>query len=383
MPTSAGDRVADYDYTLPEALIAQQPVEPRDASRLLVLDRDSGAMSHRRFRDLAGILRPGDILVANDTRVLPARLFARKPTGGRVELLLLEQRGDAWAALVGGRGVAEGLALTLLDHAGQPADITAAVVGRGPEAQRLLRFSAPVETWIEALGYTPLPPYIHAPLDDPERYQTVYARPAGSAAAPTAGLHFTPEMLLDLRARGVLFATVTLHVGLDTFKPVSVAAVGDHVIHSEWARLSPETAQRINEAHLAGGRIVAVGTTTARVLETAALRSAGITGSLQTISARDAAGETSAVCPWRPVAAFEGPTDLYIYPGYRFRAVEALLTNFHLPRSSLLMMVSAFAGREAVLAAYRAAVAEGYRFYSFGDAMFIGRHRAGAPEPAP
>lgn len=383
MPTSAGDRVADYDYALPEALIAQQPVEPRDASRLLVLDRDSVAMAHRRFRDLAVILRPGDILVANDTRVLPARLFARKSTGGRVELLLLERRGDAWAALVGGRGVAEGLTLTLLDHAGQPADITAAVVGRGPEAQRLLRFSAPVETWIEALGYTPLPPYIHAPLDDPERYQTVYARPPGSAAAPTAGLHFTPEMLLELRARGILFATVTLHVGLDTFKPVSVEAVGEHVIHSEWARLTPETAQRINEAHLAGGRIVAVGTTTARVLETAALRSAGITGSLQTISARDAAGETSAVCPWRPVAAFEGPTDLFIYPGYRFRAVDALLTNFHLPRSSLLMMVSAFAGREAVLAAYRAAVAEGYRFYSFGDAMFIGTHRAGAPEPAP
>ncbi len=304
MATDPGQRVADYDYDLPPALIAQRPVEPRDASRLLLLDRASGAVAHRHFRDLGDFLRPGDILVANDTRVLPARLFARKPTGGRVELLLLERRdGDTWAALVGGRGVAEGLTLSVLDHNGQATDVTAVVVATGPEAQRRLRFSAPVEQWIEALGYTPLPPYIHETLDDPERYQTIYARPAGSAAAPTAGLHFTPDLLLALRARGVLFETVTLHVGLDTFKPVAVAAVGDHIIHSEWARLSADAAQRINEAHLAGGRIVAVGTTTARVLETAALRSAGISGSLQTISARDAAGETSNCAPggrWRP-----------------------------------------------------------------------------------
>jgi S-adenosylmethionine:tRNA ribosyltransferase-isomerase len=372
MPTSTGDRVADYNYELPEALIAQQPIEPRDASRLLVLGRESGDVTHRRFGDLGDYMRPGDVLVANDTRVIPARLFARKPSGGRVELLLLERReGDVWAALVGGRGVGEGLVLTLLDHAGETTAITATVTGVGLEAQRLLRFSIPVETWIEALGYTPLPPYIHETLSDPERYQTIYARPTGSAAAPTAGLHFTPELLLALRQRGVLFETVTLHVGLDTFKPVTAEAVGEHVIHSEWARLSPDAARRINEAHLAGGRIIAVGTTTARVLETAALRSAGISGSLQTISARDAAGETSDICPWRPVAAFEGPTDLFIYPGYRFRALAGLITNFHLPRSSLLMLVSAFAGREAVLAAYRAAVAEAYRFYSFGDAMLI------------
>lgn len=372
MANSAGPRVADFDYRLPEALIAQQPIEPRDASRLLVLERATGAVTHRQFRDLGSYLRPGDMLVANDTRVIPARLFARKPTGGRIELLLLEQReATTWAALAGGRGVDEGVVLALLDHAGQPAPVTAEVVSRGPEAQRLLRFSAPVEEWLETLGYTPLPPYIHATLDDPERYQTIYARPAGSAAAPTAGLHFTPESLLALREQGILFETVTLHVGLDTFRPVAVDSVGDHAIHSEWARLSPDAAQRINEAHLAGGRIIAVGTTTARVLETAALRSAGIAGSLQTISARDAAGETSSYCPWRPVAAFEGPTDLFIYPGYRFRAVAALLTNFHLPRSSLLMMVSAFAGREAVLAAYQHAVDASYRFYSFGDAMFI------------
>jgi S-adenosylmethionine:tRNA ribosyltransferase-isomerase len=364
-------KVSDFDYDLPEALIAQRPAEPRDASRLLVLDGATDRVVHRRFRDLPDYLRPSDILVVNDTRVIPARIFGRKPTGGRVELLLLEKSGDAWRALIGGRNVDEGLSLALLDHAGKPTDVTAIVTAVRPGALRELRFSAPVEQWIETLGYAPLPPYIHETLDDPERYQTIYARPSGSAAAPTAGLHFTPELLLTLRENGVLFETVTLHVGLDTFKPVTVDDVADHVIHSEWARLTPETARRINEAQLAGGRIVAVGTTTARVLETAALRSAGIAGSLQTISARDAAGETTDICPWKPVAAFEGPTDLFIHPGYRFRAVDALITNFHLPRSSLLMLVAAFAGREAIFNAYRAAVAENYRFYSFGDAMLI------------
>ncbi len=365
-------KVSDFDYDLPPALIAQHPVEPRDAGRLLVLDGATGSIDHRRFRDLGDYLRPGDVVVANDTRVIPARLFGRKPTGGQVEILLLE-RLDAttWRALVGGRRVGVGLVITLLDHADEPSSVTATIMAEGAESLRELRFSAPVETWIDALGYAPLPPYIHEPLADAERYQTIYARPPGSAAAPTAGLHFTPELLLQLRERGILFETVTLHVGLDTFKPVSVAEVAEHKIHTEWARLSAEAARRINEAHLAGGRIIAVGTTTARVLETAALRSAGIGGSLRTISARDAAGETSNICPWKPVAAFEGPTDLFIYPGYRFRAVGMLITNFHLPRSSLLMLVAAFAGRETMLHAYRAAVAEGYRFYSFGDAMLI------------
>ena len=365
-------KVSDFDYDLPPALIAQQPAEPRDASRLLVLDGATGAIAHRRFRDLGDYLRPGDVLVANDTRVIPARLFGHKPTGGRLEILLLEKMDETtWRALVGGRKVGAGLDITLLDHAGEPTSVTATVTTVGAESLRELRFSAPVETWIDTLGYAPLPPYIHEPLADAERYQTIYARPPGSAAAPTAGLHFTPELLLQLRGQGVLFETVTLHVGLDTFKPVSVAEVAEHVIHTEWARLSAEAARRINEAYLAGGRIVAVGTTTARVLETAALRSAGISGSLRTISARDAAGETTNMCPWKPVAAFEGPTDLFIYPGYRFRAVQLLITNFHLPRSSLLMLVAAFAGREVMLDAYRAAVAEEYRFYSFGDAMLI------------
>jgi S-adenosylmethionine:tRNA ribosyltransferase-isomerase len=217
----------------------------------------------------------------------------------------------------------------------------------------------------------PLPPYIHSTIQEPERYQTIYSRYEGSAAAPTAGLHFTAELLLSLREIGVLFATVTLHIGLDTFKPVAVEYLSQHTIHTEWARLTPETAQRINEAYLAGGRIIAIGTTATRVLETAALRSAGLNGALSDMSARDASGETFDRCPWRPVAAFEGRTDLFIYPGYRFRAVKALITNFHLPHSSLLMLVSAFAGRETILNSYQVVVEERYRFYSFGDSMLI------------
>jgi S-adenosylmethionine:tRNA ribosyltransferase-isomerase len=227
------------------------------------------------------------------------------------------------------------------------------------------------ESLLAELGHVPLPPYIHEPLADADRYQTIYARPPGSAAAPTAGLHLTPDLFLALRDRGVLFETLTLHVGLDTFKPVETERVADHAIHSEWARLTPEAARRINEAKLAGGRIVAVGTTAMRVLETAALRSAGLNGTLAAISQSDADGVTSQICPWRPVAALEGRTDLFVYPGYRFRAVDALITNFHLPRSSLLLLVSAFAGREQILEAYATAVTAGYRFYSFGDAMLI------------
>ncbi|MFO7663149.1 MAG: tRNA preQ1(34) S-adenosylmethionine ribosyltransferase-isomerase QueA [Chloroflexota bacterium] len=364
--------VSEFDYELPESLIAQHPATPRDAGRLLVIDRATGDIEHHQFRDLPRFLRSGDILVANDTRVIPARLYASKPTGGRVEILLLEKTGEhIWSALVGGRHINPGLSLVVLDHQGTTTSITAGVTGAGDGGERELTFNRPVEDWIENLGYTPLPPYIHERLDDPERYQTIYARPAGSAAAPTAGLHFTPDLLFQLREQGVLFELCTLHVGLDTFKPVAAELVADHVIHSEWAKLLPEAARRINEAKLAGGRIVAVGTTTARVLESAALRSAGLTGSYQDISQRDASGETTNICPWKPVAAFEGYTDLFIHPGYRFRAIDGLITNFHLPRSSLLMLVSAFAGREEILAAYRQAVQAEYRFYSFGDATLI------------
>lgn len=365
-------KITEFDYHLPEGLIAQHPVEPRDSSRLMVLDRTTDALEHRRFSDLPDYLQPGDMLVVNDSRVIPARLFGRKPTGGRVEVLLLERRDRlTWGALVGGRHLTEGVTISLLDHEDKPTPYTATVVAVGEESLRDLAFSEPVERWMEEIGYPPLPPYIHETLDDPERYQTIFARPTGSAAAPTAGLHFTPDLMLALREKGVLLETVTLHVGLDTFKPVVAEDVTDHVIHSEWARLTPEAARRINDAKLAGGRLFAVGTTSTRTLETGALRSAGISGNLRTISQRDATGETSNMCPWKPVAAFEGATDLFITPGYRYRAVDALITNFHLPRSSLLMLVSAFAGQERMMHAYQTAIDETYRFFSFGDAMLI------------
>jgi len=237
-------------------------------------------------------------------------------------------------------------------------------------SQRVITFSQPIDPE-DNLGHTPLPPYIHEALEDGRRYQTVYSKPPGSAAAPTAGLHFTPELLLALRSSGVLFETVTLHVGLDTFRPVRSEYVVEHNIHSEWARLSQEAARRINETKLLGGRVIAVGTTTVRVLESAALRSAGVSGSFSDISQKDMTVDTTALCPWRPVAAFEDRTDLFIYPGYRFRVVDMLLTNFHLPQSSLLMLVSAFAGREKVLSSYQEAIEKKYRFYSFGDAMLL------------
>ena len=361
-------KTSDFDYSLPQALIAQRPLTPRDSSRLLILNRENGRLAHKQFRDILNHFNPGDILVANNSRVIPARLYGRKPSGGKIELLLLEQLDDVrWKALVGGKKMGEESVILLDGDETMTGRVTAVLDG----PQREITFSQPVNSYMHEHGHTPLPPYIHERLADPERYQTVYSRPEGSAAAPTAGLHFSGDLLFALRQRGVIFETVTLHVGLDTFKPVAAEQVADHRIHSEWAAISPAAAKRINEAKLAGGHILAVGTTAVRVLETGALRSAGLTGSLRDISARDAAGETSSLCPWKPVSAFEGPTDLFIYPGYKFRAVDAMITNFHLPQSSLLMLVSAFAGREKVMQAYETAVAEQYRFYSFGDAMLI------------
>ena len=365
-------KTSDFDYTLPPELIAQRPLAQRDASRLLVLHRSDGRIQHQQFSDILDYLQPGDALVANDSRVIPARLYGRKSSGGKAEILLLEQLDESrWKALVGGKKLREGSIIHLLDGAGEMSGVAAEITAVLDGPQREIQFNQPADSWLYEFGYTPLPPYIHETLDDAERYQTVYSRPPGSAAAPTAGLHFTPNLLFALREKGVIFETVTLHVGLDTFKPVEVTEVSRHTIHTEWASLSPDTARRINEAKLAGGRIVAVGTTAVRTLETGALRSAGITDSLQDISARDAAGETSNMCPWKPVSAFEGPTDLFIYPGYKFRAVDVMITNFHLPQSSLLMLVSAFAGQETIRRAYKTAVAEKYRFYSFGDAMLI------------
>lgn len=355
-----------FDYDLPASFIAQQPAEPRDSSRLLVLHRADGCLEHRTFRDIGDSLRAGDLLIANDSRVIPARLHGHKPTGGAVEVFLLRQQDGAglrWECLVRGRRLNEGATIVL------GADLTATVLEVMPAGTRLVEFSAPVRPYLDQVGEVPLPPYITEYTGDRERYQTVYSRPEGSAAAPTAGLHFTPNLLVDLRAHGVTFDTVTLHVGLDTFKPVESTRVEEHTIHTEWAELSNVTARRINDTTLAGGRVVAVGTTTTRTLEW------GSTGA-QGIDPYD-----PQACPWQRVAAFVGDVNLFIYPGYRFRAIDALITNFHLPRSSLLMLVSAFIaqshpddpdmGRRILLESYKVAKAEGYRFFSFGDAMLI------------
>jgi len=353
-------KTAEFDYDLPPELIAQKPVSPRDTSRLMVVDRREKEITHHHFYDLPGFLEQGDLLVHNQTRVVRARLFGLKPTGGKVEILLLRQQDDrTWRVLVGGRRVRPGLTLTLLDGPdGDPAGATAEVLERGERAVRILQFDRPVLSLAQEIGITPLPPYIHETLEDDERYQTVYASKPGSAAAPTAGLHFTPELLHELRAKGVRSEFVTLHIGLDTFQPVREEQLEDHEMHTEYCSLSPEVARQVNQTKLEGKRVVAVGTTSVRVLETAALRAVG----------DDACADS---CPWRAVAAFEGETDLFIYPGYVFRAVDALVTNFHLPRATLLMLVAAFAGKELIDRAYAEAIEKRYRFYSFGDAMLI------------
>lgn len=342
-------KTSDFDYDLPESSIAQTPLEPRDSSRLLVLHRDTGTLEHRIFREIGEYLRAGDLLILNQTRVIPARIFARKETGGRVELLLLRRRDEVtWEALVGGKGLGMGKQIRVED--GPQAEIIALL--DGPE--RLIKFSEPIEPYFPRVGNVPLPPYIHEKLEDPERYQTIFAREPGSAAAPTAGLHFTPRLLEELQGRGVEIAYVTLHVGLDTFAPVNEEDPQEHKIHSEWCELPSQTADLMNETRKAGGRLIAVGTTSVRTVESASLAS------------KDADPDTGF-----PIAPFKGPTSLYILPGHQFRAVDAMITNFHLPRSTLLMLVSAFAGREKILATYETAIREGYRFYSFGDAMLI------------
>jgi S-adenosylmethionine:tRNA ribosyltransferase-isomerase len=350
---------SELDYKLPPELIAQTPIEPRDAARLLVVNRKTGELTQRVFRDMVEYLGPGDLLVANESRVIPARLRARKAgTGGAVQVLLLRRLdGQTWQALVGGKRVRVGTRLEVLDEYGRSV-LRAEVTTESEGAQRTVRFEEPVESYFSSVGVTPLPPYIHTPLADPERYQTIYSHTPGSAAAPTAGLHFTPDMMLALRRQGVEFAFVTLHIGLDTFKPVEEECIEEHRIHTEWCSLSPEVARQINEARLAGKRIIAVGTTSVRVLESAARPPRSF-------------DSNGLACGWQRVSAFEGFTDLFIYPGFEFHAVDALLTNFHLPRSTLLALVSAFAGRDLILRAYQEAIRERYRFYSFGDAMFL------------
>ena len=339
----------ELDYDIPPELIAQTPIEPRDAARLLVLDRRSGALAHQWFRDVVEYLRRGDLLVFNETRVLNARLQAVKiPTGGRVEVLLLK-RLDAttWEGLAGGSGVRVGSRLRILPAVeGASRDVTADVIAEFERGGRVLRFDRPIDDQLDVLGSMPLPPYIRQPLKDSERYQTIFARLPGSVAAPTAGLHFTPGLVQTLREHGVEMAFVELRVSLDTFRPILEEEVEQHRIHTEYCRVSTETVEQIERARRAGRRVIAVGTTAVRTLETAA-------------------------CGDERVLEYAGDTRLFITPGYVFRVVDAMITNFHLPRSTLLALVAAFVGLEQVLAAYRVAIAERYRFYSFGDAMLI------------
>ena len=336
--------LSDFDYELPEEFIAQHPCEPRDASRLLVLNKESGALEHRHFYEVPGFLKPGDTLVFNDTKVLPARLIGiKQETGAKIEVFLLSRKtGDDWEVLVKpGKRARIGTVVCFGD------ELSCEIVEDTDFGGRIARFRyhGIFEELLDRLGDTPLPPYIKEKLNDRERYQTVYARFSGSAAAPTAGLHFTPGLMQNIRKLGVHLAFVTLHVGLGTFRPVSVDNVTEHVMHSEYYSVPPETAKLVNDTKAQGGRVIAVGTTAVRTLETA-----GAGGRL---------------------AADSGWTNIFIYPGHQFNIIDGMITNFHLPKSTLLMLVSAFAGRNAVLAAYHEAIKQRYRFFSFGDAMLI------------
>ncbi|MBE6937124.1 MAG: tRNA preQ1(34) S-adenosylmethionine ribosyltransferase-isomerase QueA [Ruminococcaceae bacterium] len=335
----------DFWYELPEELIAQTPLEQRDSSRLLVLDRATGKTSHRHFYDITDYLRPGDCLVLNDSRVLPARLLGSRPSGGAAELLLLRDLGDRkWECLARpGRRLKEGQQVTF-----GSGELTAVVREVKEDGNRIVEFfyEGIFLEVLERLGKMPLPPYIKEELQNQERYQTVYSREVGSAAAPTAGLHFTPELLEKVRAMGVNTAFVTLHVGLGTFRPVKAEDISEHHMHSELCMMSAETAELLNATKKNGGRIVCVGTTSCRTVESLAREDGTF-------------------------AASSAETEIFIYPGYKFKALDALITNFHLPESTLVMLVSALAGRENVLNAYREAVEERYRFFSFGDAMMI------------
>ncbi len=337
-------RTSEFDYYLPPGRIAQVPVEPRHSSRLMVLNREKGEVEHRTFWDLDQYFAEGDLLVVNRTRVIPARIFGKKKTGGKVEILLLSKIDDlSWKVLIGAKGMKTGQEIFI---ANAP---TARIITELEGAERILAFENPIEPFLLQIGKMPLPPYIHTQLDRPERYQTVYARESGSAAAPTAGLHFTPELISKLKGKGINFTEVLLHVGLDTFVPVTENDPAMHKIHSEWCSISAEAAVHVNETKLRGKKVIAIGTTSVRTLESAARN----------------------VDKGQVIGAFTGQTSLFILPGFQFQVTDAMVTNFHLPRSTLLMLVSAFTGRERILAAYRQAIEMNYRFYSFGDAMLI------------
>ena len=349
-------QTSDFDYHLPSELIAQTPLEPRDSSRLLVLQRASGRVEHQRFDQLLEYLRPGDVMVFNQSRVIPARLYGRREdTGGRVELLLLKRESQGIWQVLGkpGRRLRPGTVVVLDSREGEAAHdgLAPKITVLSSEGDGIKRVRiTPEENW-HRWGETPLPPYIHQRLEDPERYQTVYARQPGSVAAPTAGLHFTQSTLDHLERLGVLPVFVTLHVGLDTFRPVHGEDPTQHEIHTEYYEVGAETVAALNQARSGGRRVIAVGTTSVRVLEQLALKM---------VEAGDA-----------ELNPTEGQAGLFILPGHQFRLVDGMITNFHLPRSTLLMLVSAFAGREPVLAAYHEAIERQYRFYSFGDAMLI------------
>ncbi len=341
-------KTSDFDYELPQERIAQTPAEPRDSSRLLVYHRDTGEREHRIFHDLPQYLRKGDLLVINQTKVIPARIFGKKDeTGGSVEVLLLRRvEENLWETLVGGKRLFTGKKIIFSDN------LYAEIVDQYEGSRRLLRFTGDLDEFVVSTGQMPLPPYIHTRLEDPNRYQTVYAKDTGSAAAPTAGLHFTERLMNELREMGVQFAGVTLHVGLDTFAPVTEDDPEEHHIHTEWCEVTEETARLINDTVRNGGRVISVGTTSARTLETAA-------------QAAIREGSSDRVIP------FCGQTNIFILPGYEFRGIDGIITNFHLPKSTLIMMISAFAGRENVLSLYKEAIELKYRFFSFGDAMLI------------
>lgn len=342
-------RTSDFDYDLPEELIAQTPLEPRDHSKLMLVDRDVGALSHDRFFNLPKYLRQGDVLVFNDSRVISARLFgSRDDTGNKIELLLLSRlREGVWRALVRpGRRMRENDSFIIHDRDDNKSEMTGHVLEVEDSGSRIVEITN--EFLIEEIGNVPLPPYIHEKVSDPERYQTIYAKSEGSVAAPTAGLHFTEELMSNIRDKGVLTEFVTLHVGWDSFRPLKSENIFDHKMHSEYWYLSNETATIINEAKREGRRIISVGTTAARLLENVFEKQDGY-----------------------PIREGSGWADIFITPGYEFKILDGLITNFHLPKSTLLMLTSALAGRDLMLKAYREAVDHEYRFYSFGDAMLI------------
>jgi len=337
-------KTEQFDYYLPPSLIAQTPIEPRHNSRLLVYNRAEDSISENAFRNIKEYLTPGDLLVINRTKVIPARVFGNKETGGKVEVLLLKKMDNLrWEILVRGKNISKGKKINFQKH------LIGEIVEELSRSRRVIQFSTEIEPFLRIIGEMPLPPYIHKKLKDQSRYQTVYAHEEGSAAAPTAGLHFTHELISALKDFGIHFAEIILHVGLDTFEPVTEDEIEDHVIHTEWCQITKSVIDKINHTHSISKRVVAVGTTTMRTLETAD-------------RFRDPSGN---------LVAFSGPTDLFIYPGYKFKLVDAMITNFHLPKSTLLMLVSAFAGFDNIMKCYQYAVKEKYRFYSFGDVMLI------------